>query len=318
MSAGRGELVQIGGRERGFAHRRLPSYCVRGVPRSAEAAELARMLRRLRLHTVCEEARCPNRAECWERRAVTFMLLGDVCTRGCRFCAVATGRPPAGPDPEEPEGVARAAARLGLRHVVLTSVNRDDLPDGGAGQFAATVRAVRAARPEATVEVLTPDFRGDRAAVRRVCEAAPDVYNHNVETVPRLYPRVRPGARFERSLSVLAEARRQRPGAVVKSGLMVGLGETREELLEVLRRLRGAGVDAVTVGQYLRPTRRHLPVERYVEPEEFDDLAAEARRMGFASAACGPLVRSSFNAEESLRAMRPEPRAGAGEGALPS
>lgn len=318
MSGEAGELVQIGRGERAFGHRRLPSYCVRATPRSAEADDLARMLRRLRLHSVCEEARCPNRAECWGRRAVTFMLLGDVCTRGCRFCAVATGRPPAGPDPEEPEGVARAAARLGLRHVVLTSVNRDDLPDGGAGQFAATVRAVRAARPEATVEVLTPDFRGDRAAVRRVCEAGPDVYNHNVETVPRLYPRVRPGARFERSLAVLAEARRQRPGAVVKSGLMVGLGETREELLEVLRRLRGAGADAVTVGQYLRPTRRHLPVERYWEPAELDDLAAEARRMGFASAACGPLVRSSFNAEESLRAMRPGGGAGAGEGALPS
>ncbi len=283
---------------------RLPVHCTRPPRRSPEVVEIQKLLRRRRLHSVCEEARCPNRRECWSRRAVTFMLLGSVCTRACRFCAVATGRPLAGPDPEEPRQVAEAAAALGLAHVVLTSVNRDDLPDGGAAQFAATLRALRASRPEASVEVLTPDFRGDLDAVASVCAAAPDVYNHNVETVPRLYRRVRPGARFERSLAVLAEAKRRLPRGVVKSGLMLGLGETRDEVLDVLRRLRGAGVDSVTLGQYLRPTREHLPVERYLEPGEFDALGDAGRALGFAHVASGPLVRSSFNADETLAAAR--------------
>jgi lipoic acid synthetase len=200
--------------------------------------------------------------------------------------------------------VAQAAQRLGLEHVVLTSVNRDDLADGGAAQFAASVRAIRASRRSTTVEVLTPDFQGDLGAVATVCDAAPDVYNHNVETVPRLYRRVRPGARFERSLAVLAEARRRLPAGVVKSGLMLGLGETRAEVVEVLARLRGAGVEAATLGQYLRPTREHLPVERYLEPGEFDELAALGRSLGFAHVASGPLVRSSYNAEETLAAAR--------------
>jgi lipoic acid synthetase len=230
------------------------------------------------------------------------MLLGSVCTRACRFCAVATGRPPSGPDPEEPENVAKLAAELGLAHVVLTSVDRDDLADGGAAQFAATVRAIRAHRPEASVEVLTPDFRGDLGAVATVCESAPDVYNHNVETVPRLYRRARPGAAFARSLAVLAEAKRLRRDSLVKSGLMVGLGEACDEVVDLLRGLRGAGVDVVTIGQYLRPTRHHLPVERYWEPAEFDALAAVARDLGFAHVACGPLVRSSFAADESFEA----------------
>jgi lipoic acid synthetase len=260
---------------------------------------------------VCEEARCPNRGACWSKRHVTFMLLGAVCTRACRFCAVATGRPSSPPDPGEPERVARAARRLGLAHVVLTSVNRDDLADGGAAHFAACVRAIRASRPDATVEVLTPDFQGDAGAVATVCHAAPDVYNHNVETVPRLYRRVRPGARFERSLAVLAEAKRRLPRGIVKSGLMLGLGETRDEVVEVLARLRGAGVDAATLGQYLQPTRAHLPVERFLEPGEFDALAQEGRRLGLAHVASGPLVRSSYNADETLaeaRLARAEPR----------
>jgi lipoic acid synthetase len=262
------------------------------------------MLRQRGLHSVCEEARCPNRSVCWSRRAVTFMLLGSVCTRACRFCAIATGRPPSAPDPAEPDNVARAVAALELDHVVLTSVNRDDLEDGGAGQFAATLRALSEARSQATCEVLTPDFRGDLAAVRAVCAAAPDVYNHNVETVPRLYRRVRPGARFERSLEVLAEARRRLPHAVIKSGLMVGLGEEREEVNQVLTALREVGVDTVTIGQYLRPTRQHLAVERYLEPQEFEDLAGAGRALGFAHVASGPLVRSSFNADAILADAR--------------
>jgi len=262
------------------------------------------MLRGSGLASVCEEARCPNRGECWARGHVTFMLLGSVCTRACRFCAVATGRPPAGPDPEEPRQVARAVARLALSHVVLTSVDRDDLPDGGAGQFADALREIRAACPDVTTEVLTPDFRGDLDAVSTVCAAAPDVYNHNVETVPRLYRRARPGASYERSLSVLAEAKRLRPDAVVKSGFMVGLGETYDELVEVLRALRASGVDSVTIGQYLRPSQRHLPVTRYWEPAEFDALADAARALGFPQVASGPLVRSSFNAAGNFSELR--------------
>jgi lipoic acid synthetase len=232
------------------------------------------------------------------------MLLGSICTRACRFCAVATGRPAAGPDPAEPARVAQVAAELGLAHVVLTSVDRDDLPDGGASQFAATIRAIRARRPETSVEVLTPDFQGDLDAVAAVCEAAPDVYNHNVETVPRLYRRVRPGASFARSRAVLAHAKRLRPRALVKSGFMVGLGERFEECVELLGALRASGVDFVTIGQYLRPSREHLPVERYWSREEFDALAREGRALGFAQVASGPLVRSSYHAGESFETIR--------------
>jgi lipoic acid synthetase len=232
------------------------------------------------------------------------MLLGAVCTRACRFCAVATGLPAAGPDPGEPERVARVAASLGLSHVVLTSVNRDDLADGGASQFAVTIRAIRALRPQASVEVLTPDFQGDLDAVARVCEAAPDVYNHNVETVPRLYRRVRPGASMARSRAVLAHAKRLRPDAVVKSGFMVGLGESFQEAVLLLVMLRDAGVDFVTIGQYLRPSLEHLPVDRYWHPDEFDALAREGRALGIAQVASGPLVRSSYHAQESFAAIR--------------
>jgi lipoic acid synthetase len=300
---GLAEAVGIGRGPGAFRHRRLPPHCVVPPRREPEIARLEGLLRSLGLHSVCEEARCPNRPECWSKRHVTFMLLGDTCTRACRFCAVATGRPKP-PDAAEPGRVARAAAQLGLSHVVLTSVNRDDLPDGGAAHFAACLAALRDACPGATLEVLTPDFRGDLAAVATVCAAAPDVYNHNVETVPRLYRRVRPGALFERSLAVLGEARRRRPGAVVKSGLMVGLGEQQGEVLEALARLRGAGVDALTIGQYLRPTRHHLEVERYWEPAEFDELGEAARALGFQHVASGPLIRSSFNADTTLAEMR--------------
>jgi lipoic acid synthetase len=299
-----GGLARVEREERVFAHRRLPAHCRSERRRVRELAKLEKMLRQLSLTTVCEGARCPNRGCCWSRGAVTFLLMGGVCTRGCGFCAVPTGRPPAPPDPSEPHNVALAAEALGIDHVVLTSVNRDDLRDGGASHFAAAVRTLRVRRPETTVEVLTPDFRGDRVAVGIVCQSDPDVYNHNVETVPALYRRVRPGASFERSLQVLSEARRRLPDAIVKSGLMLGLGETAEQVAELLYRLRGAGVDAVTLGQYLRPSRRHLPVERYWEPEEFDALAVEARSLGFAHVASSPLTRSSFNASAVLRAAR--------------
>jgi lipoic acid synthetase len=267
---------------------------------------LQRLLRASQLVSVCEEARCPNRGECWSKGHVTFMLLGRVCTRACRFCAVETGLPASPPDPEEPRRVARTVARLALAHVVLTSVNRDDLPDGGAGQFAATLRAIRAEREEASTEVLTPDFRGDLGAVATLCEAAPDVFNHNVETVPRLYRSVRPGASLRRSLAVLSEAKRLRADAPVKSGFMLGLGERREEVSELLRALRAAGADSVTIGQYLRPSLAHLPVVRFWEPGEFDALADEARGLGFRQVASGPLVRSSFNAVQAFEELRAE------------
>jgi lipoic acid synthetase len=288
---------------------RLPRHCVRLASRTPQSDALQRELRASQLLSVCEEARCPNRGECWSKGHVTFLLLGRVCTRACRFCAVATGLPASAPDPREPRRVARIAARLALTHVVLTSVNRDDLPDGGAGQFAATLRALRAECQETSTEVLTPDFQGDRGAVASVCEAAPDVFNHNVETVPRLYRSARPGASLERSLDVLAEAKRLRPDALVKSGFMLGLGERREEVSELLGALRASGVDSVTIGQYLRPSLAHLPVARYWEPGEFEALADEARALGFRQVASGPLVRSSFNAGRAFEALRAGRRA---------
>ena len=288
---------------------RLPAHCRPGARPGEAVFALQRTLRALGLHSVCEEARCPNRNRCFARGSVTFMLMGPVCTRTCRFCNVATGRPER-LDPEEPERIARAVAELGLTHAVLTSVNRDDLEDGGASHFVRSIAAIRRARPETIVEVLTPDFQGRPASIDLVAAAAPDVYNHNVETVPRLYRRVRPGARFERSLSVLAEARRLRPRAVVKSGLMVGLGESAAEVVAVLGALRDAGVDSLTLGQYLRPTRRHLPVERYWEPQEFEALAESARGLGFPHVASGPLVRSSYRAGETFDALNGAPHAG--------
>jgi len=276
---------------------RLPEWARKGSPLAPAARPLRVLLREERLVTVCEEARCPNLAECFARGTATFMLLGDRCTRRCGYCAVATGRP-LPPDPGEPARVAEAAVRLRLRYVVLTAVARDDLPDGGASQFAATVQAVRARRPEARVEVLTPDFKGDLAALRAVLSARPDVFNHNVEMAPRLFPALRPQGDYARSLAVLRDARALGTGQVTKSGLMLGLGETDAEVRQVLSDLRGCGVDIVTLGQYLRPTREHAPVARYVPPGDFDLWADEARALGFPTVYSGVFVRSSFNAEE--------------------
>jgi lipoic acid synthetase len=259
---------------------------------------LRRLMRDLDLHTVCEEARCPNVGECWNRGTATFMILGDVCTRACGFCAVKTGLPERPPDPEEPRRVAEAVARMRLRHAVVTSVNRDDRADGGASAFAACVREIRARVPECAVEVLIPDFKGNWKALATVLEARPDILNHNTETVPRLYRHVRPGARFDRSLELLRIARGA--GLVTKSGIMVGLGEDRDEVAECIRAIRGAGTDILTVGQYLRPSLDHLPVERYYSPEEFAEIKAFALSLGFAHVESGPLVRSSYHADEQV------------------
>jgi lipoyl synthase len=252
-------------------------------------------LRDLRLHTVCESARCPNIHECFHRGAATFMILGERCTRGCGFCAVPKGKAPA-LDPAEPANVARMAAALDLRYVVITSVNRDDLPGGGSQHFAETVRQVRRLLPQARVEVLTPDFCGDLEAVARVLAAGPDVFNHNVETVPRLYRRVRPQADYRQSLRVLEFARRTAP-VLTKSGLMVGLGETEQEVQELLRDLRGSGTDVVTIGQYLQPTRRNLPVVVYIGPRQFEAYREYGLSLGFQAVFSGPLVRSSYMAD---------------------
>jgi lipoic acid synthetase len=275
---------------------RLPAWLRKPETAFVALHEIKRELRRLELHTVCESARCPNIHECFRRGTATFMILGDRCTRGCGFCAVPKARHPAPPDPNEPAHVAQMARAMNLRHVVVTSVNRDDLPDGGAVHFAETIRAIRAALPAATIEVLTPDFLGDLDAVTTVLEARPDVFNHNVETVPRLYPRVRPQARYERSLAVLEFAARN-GGTLVKSGLMVGLGERCEEVEEVLRDLRRCGVSIVTIGQYLQPTRRNLPVAEYVPPERFEAYRETGLRLGFRAVFSGPFVRSSYMAE---------------------
>ena len=279
---------------------RLPEWARKTGPLAPGSRAVRVLLREKELHTVCEEARCPNLGECFTRGTATFMLLGDRCTRRCGYCSVSTARPLA-LDPGEPGRVAEAAARMGLRYVVLTSVNRDDLPDGGAGHFAQTVRAIRRALPGAAVEVLTPDFRGDRAALETVLEAQPEVFNHNIETVPRLFPRLRPQGRYALSLEVLRAIKELRPSQVTKSGLMVGLGEADEEIAPVLRDLREAGVDTLTLGQYLRPTREHEPVHRYVTPEAFRAFEETARRIGFPTVYSGVFVRSSFNAEEIYR-----------------
>jgi lipoyl synthase len=278
--------------------RRLPSWLKRRLPRGNGNFYTEQLLRELRLETVCENARCPNRPECYARRTATFMILGNVCTRPCGFCSVPRGTPEVLED-DEPERVAEAAARLGLRHVVITSVTRDDLPDGGADHFARCVVAVRQ-RTGAVVEVLTPDFLGDRAAIDRVLEAAPEVYNHNLETVPRLYKKVRGRAAYGRSLDLLAHVKERSPGTVTKSGLMLGLGETTEELFDVFADLRAARCDTLTLGQYLAPTLKHIPVARYVAVEEFDALAAQARRLGFKQVVAGPFVRSSYHADEMV------------------
>jgi lipoic acid synthetase len=256
------------------------------------------------LHTVCEEARCPNIADCWARRTATFLILGDTCTRNCRFCNVRTGRP-APPDPQEPERVAQAVQAMELRHAVVTSVDRDDLPDGGASIFSAVVQRIRALRQaqgdalqsDCTVEVLTPDFRGQVEPLKIVLDARPDVLGHNVETVPRLFRTVQPQCRYEWSLAALRNAKMLWPQAVTKSGLMVGLGETTDEVLEVMRDLREVGVDILTIGQYLQPTKRHHPIARYYTPEEFETFRERGCEMGYAWVESAPLVRSSYHAE---------------------
>ncbi|HXG92467.1 MAG TPA: lipoyl synthase [Blastocatellia bacterium] len=277
---------------------RLPEW-LRKPKRNVEADHnIKKMLRTRGLHTVCEEARCPNRNDCFARGAATFMILGDICSRSCGFCSVKTGRGlPIESLAAEPEQVAEAAAQLNLRYVVITSVNRDELTDGGATHFAKTIQAVRRRLPQAKIEVLTPDFKGDEAALRMVLDAAPDTFNHNVETVPRLYRRVRPQADYQQSLDVLLNARRYAPRVLTKSGFMVGLGETRDEVRALLEDLRAHEVDVVTIGQYLQPTRRHLPVEEYVHPRVFDEYREWGERLGFRAVFSGPLVRSSFMAE---------------------
>jgi len=273
-----------------------PAWLRARVHASAEVEAMRRLVTEQRLHTVCFSAACPNLGECWSRRTATFMIGGNHCTRRCGFCDVATARPlPL--DPSEPERVAEAVARLGLRFAVVTCVARDDLADGGAGQMAATVRAIRARCPGTGVEVLISDYGGDEAALRLVLDARPDVLNHNLETVERLQRRVRPAASYARSLGVLRRARELRPALPTKSGLMLGLGEEAVEVRAALRDLRGVGVGLLTLGQYLRPSPEHLPVERFAPPEEFDAWAAEAHALGFEEVAAGPLVRSSYRAE---------------------
>jgi lipoic acid synthetase len=276
-----------------------PNWLRAPAPGGENYRDLKSLIGRLRLHTVCESAACPNMGECWNHRTATFMILGNVCTRRCGFCAVEKGAPlPV--DYDEPNRVAEAVAAMALRFAVITSVNRDDREDGGAALFALTIRAIRDRVPGCGVEVLTPDFQGKRAAVETVLEAAPDVFNHNTETVPRLYRQVRLGARYERSLAVLAWAGEIAPATPTKSGLMLGLGETMEEVLAVMRDLRSSGVRILTLGQYLRPSPRHLPIVRYVAPEEFAELRRAGSEMGFSHVESGPMVRSSYHASHAI------------------
>lgn len=279
--------------------KRLPSWIRVRAGCTPAAARVRNLLAREGLNTVCQEAHCPNCGECYSRGTATFMILGDVCTRKCLFCAVATGTASA-PDPDEPRRVAGAARRMRLRHVVVTSVTRDDLADGGAEHFAAVIRAIRAALPDATVEVLTPDFKGRLADVAAVLDAAPDVFNHNIETVRRLQPILRPAADYRRSLAILRHAAVHESRPLVKSGVMVGLGESDEELYEVIADLYAAGCRALTIGQYLAPSRDHAPVARYVPPATFDLYRGHAMALGFRRVASAPLVRSSYRAEEMV------------------
>ena len=285
---------------------RKPPWIRVRAPTSAGYGETLRLMRAHGLHTVCEEAACPNIGECWSRGHVTVMILGDICTRACAFCNVKTGRPGA-VDALEPENLARSVASMGLKHVVVTSVDRDDLDDGGAAQFVRCIERIREASPGTTIEVLTPDFRNKEGALEAVIAARPDVFNHNLETVPRLYPTIRPGARYFHSLRLLDQAKKLDPAIFTKSGIMVGLGEERREVLQVMDDQRSADVDFLTIGQYLRPTPRHAPVDRYVTPDEFEDYRRLALARGFLMVASSPLTRSSYHADrdfETLRAAR--------------
>ena len=276
-----------------------PAWLKVRAPGGPNYIRLKGLMREWNLHSVCEEAHCPNIGECWEDSTATFMILGDTCTRNCGYCAVSHGKP-VWEDREEPERVGRAVGELGLEHVVITSVNRDDLADGGAGAFAATVRAIRRYASGCRVELLIPDFQGKAEALQTVVDAAPDVLNHNTETVPRLYKMARHGGRYERTLELFRRARRSAPRLLTKSGIILGLGEERAELLETMRNLRDTDVNILTLGQYLRPSAQHLPVARYYSPEEFAELGEAGRAMGFSHVESGPLVRSSYHAKRHL------------------
>jgi len=303
-------LVQIGGGASGVpgaARVPRPEWLRIRIATPGQYHKVKQLVQGLNLHTVCQEARCPNIYECWgEHGTATFMILGDVCTRRCGFCAVTSGRPRPSVDAEEPAHVAEAVAVMGLRHAVVTSVDRDDLPDGGARHFAQVIAAVHERNPETAVEVLTPDFRRVPDALDVVLGARPEVFSHNMETVPRLYRAARPGSRYDRSLALLADAAARRDrgdyAGRVKTGIMVGIGETPAEVRETVRDIRGAGVEILTIGQYLQPTPRHLPVDRYVHPDEFADHRAYALSLGFAHCEAGPLVRSSYHAHEHVAA----------------
>lgn len=282
---------------------RKPDWIRVKAPTSQTYHETRDLMRSLKLNTVCEEAACPNIGECWQKKHATFMILGSVCTRACSFCNVATGRPDQ-LDPHEPDNVAEAVAKMGLEHVVITSVDRDDLDDGGADHFVRTILAIRAASPATTIEILTPDFMKKPGAIEAVAIARPDVFNHNLETVPRLYPSIRPGARYFTSLSLLQEVKTHDPTIFTKSGLMVGLGETREEILQVMDDLRAADVDFLTIGQYLQPTLKHAVLDRYVTPDEFQSYEKMAFGKGFLMVSASPLTRSSYHAGDDFQKLK--------------
>ena len=295
-------LYQIMGRHRAEPlPARKPSWLKVKAPGGPNYLRLKQMMRELDLHTVCEEAHCPNVGECWEHGTATFMILGDVCTRNCAYCAVAHGRPPKF-DPAEPERVAEACEQMQLRHVVLTSVDRDDLPDYGAWAFAETIRQIKGRLPEASVEVLVPDFQGKEASIRAVLEAEPDIYNHNTETVPRLYKKCRPGGRYERVMGIFTAAKRIAPQIPTKTGIILGMGETNEEVVQVMKDLRAVDVDILTLGQYLRPSDGHVALDRYVTPAEFRWFYEIGMALGFRHVESGPLVRSSYHAWEQVQA----------------
>ena len=274
---------------------RLPSWFKVNAQTGPDYLDIKQTMDRLKLHTICEEARCPNRWECWNARTATFLILGDICTRRCHYCSVETGRPLA-VDHSEPQRVAEAVQALGLRHVVITSVNRDELPDGGAAVFADTIRHTRTLSPGCTIEVLIPDFEGNGAALTTICHEKPEILNHNIETVRRLFPSLRPQGKYQRSIELLGKAKQQ--GMTTKSGLILGMGETLDEARDVMRDLRAVRCDIMTIGQYLQPTRDHLPVARYYDPADFALLKEEGMAMGFTHVESGPLVRSSYHAEQ--------------------
>ncbi len=280
-----------------------PSWIRVRAPVSQAYHDTRKLIKDLKLNTVCEEAACPNIGECWAKKHATVMILGSVCTRACAFCNIKTGRPDQ-LDPHEPEQVGRAAQQLGLAHIVITSVDRDDLDDGGADHFKRVIESIKAQAPNTTIEILTPDFRGKKGALDIILQSAPDVFNHNLETIPRLYPSVRPGARYFNSLQLLAQAKQKNPTLFTKSGLMVGLGETRQELYQVMDDLRSADVDFLTIGQYLRPTPSHHPVVRYIPPEEFKDYEKMAWGKGFQMVSCSALTRSSYHAGEDFQKLK--------------